>query len=45
MECPLYQYERYFLFRNLIETHKNIETLHFGNDEIIKKENSISNIY
>jgi hypothetical protein len=34
IECPLYQNERYCLFRNLRETHKNIETLHFGSDEI-----------
>jgi hypothetical protein len=30
MECPLYQNERYCLFRNLRETNKNIETLLFG---------------
>jgi hypothetical protein len=34
MECPLYQNERYCLFRNLRETNKNIEILLFGNDEI-----------
>ena len=34
MECPLYQIERDCLFRNLRKTHKNIETLLFGNDEI-----------
>jgi hypothetical protein len=33
MECPLYQNERYCLFRNFRETNKNIETLIFGNDE------------
>ena len=26
MECPLYQNERYCLFRNLRETNKNLET-------------------
>jgi hypothetical protein len=41
MECPLYQNERYCLFRNLRETHKNIETLLLGNDEININENSI----
>ena len=41
MECPLYQNERYCLFRNLRETHKNIETLHFGSDEININENYI----
>ena len=41
MECPLYQNERYCLFRNLRDTHTNIETLHFGNDEININENSI----
>jgi hypothetical protein len=40
MECPLYQNERYCVFRNLRETNKNIETLLFGNDEISIKENS-----
>jgi hypothetical protein len=40
MECPLYQNERYCLFRNLRETNKNIETLLFGNDEISINENS-----
>jgi hypothetical protein len=41
MECPLYQNERYCLFRNLLrETNKNIETLLFGNDEISISENS-----
>jgi hypothetical protein len=40
MECPLYQNERYCLFRNLRETSKNIETLLFGNDEISINENS-----
>jgi hypothetical protein len=32
MECPLYQIERDCLFRNLRKTHKNIETLLFGNE-------------
>jgi hypothetical protein len=32
MECPLYQNERYFLFRNLRETNKNIEALLFGSE-------------
>ena len=41
MECPLYQKERYCLFRNLRETHKNIETLLFGNDAININKNSI----
>ena len=41
MEFPLYQNERDCLFRNLRETHKNIETLLFGNDEININENSI----
>jgi len=41
MECPLYQNERDCLFRNLRETHKNIETLLFGNDEININETSI----
>ena len=40
MECPLYQNERYCLFRNLRETNENIETLLFGNDEISMNENS-----
>jgi hypothetical protein len=40
MECPLYQSERYCLFRNLRETNKNIETLLFGNDENSINENS-----
>jgi hypothetical protein len=40
MECPLYQNERYCLFRNLRETNKNIETLLVGNDEISINENS-----
>ena len=40
MECPLYQNERYCLFRNVRETNKNIETLIFGNDE-----NENSNIF
>ena len=40
MECPLYQNERYCLFRNLRETNKNIETLLFGNDENSINENS-----
>ena len=40
MECPLYQNERYCLFRNLRETNTNIETLLFGNDEININENS-----
>ena len=35
MECPLYQSERYCLFRNLRETHKNIETLLFGKMKLI----------
>jgi hypothetical protein len=37
--CPLYQNERYCLFRNLRETNKNIETLLFGNDENSINEN------
>jgi hypothetical protein len=41
MECTLYQNERYCLFRHLRETHKNIETLFFGNDEININENSM----
>jgi hypothetical protein len=41
MECPLYQKERYCLFRSLRETHKNIETLFFGNDEININENAM----
>jgi len=41
MECPLYQNERDCLFKNLWETHKNIETLLFGNDEINISENSM----
>ena len=41
MECPLYQNERYCLFRNLREAHKNIETLFFGNDEININKNSM----
>jgi hypothetical protein len=41
MECPLYQNERDCLFRNLWETHTNIETLLFGNDEINISENSM----
>ena len=43
MKCPLYQNERYCLFRNLRETNKNIETetLHFGNDEISINENQL----
>jgi hypothetical protein len=40
MECPLYQNERYCLFRNLRETNNNIEILLFGNDEISINENS-----
>ena len=44
MECSLYQKERDCLFTNLRETHKNIETLLFGNDEINIKENSITSI-
>ena len=40
MECPLYENERYCLFRNLRETNKNIETLLFGNDEITINGNS-----
>jgi hypothetical protein len=44
MECPLYQNERYCLFRNLRETNKNIETLLFGNDEISINENSNNGI-
>ena len=40
MECPLYQNERYCLFRNLRETNKNIEKLLFGNNEISINENS-----
>jgi hypothetical protein len=40
MECPLYQNERYCLFRNLRETNKNIETLLFENDENSINENS-----
>jgi hypothetical protein len=41
MKCPLYQNERYCLFRNLRETNKNIETLLFGNDEISINEYSM----
>ena len=41
MECSLYQNERYCLFRNLRETHKNIEILLFGSDEINMNENSM----
>ena len=41
MECPLCQNEIECLFRNLRETHKNIETLFFGNDEISTNENSM----
>jgi hypothetical protein len=41
MECPLYQIERDCLFRNLRKTHKNFETLLFGNDEIDINENSM----
>jgi hypothetical protein len=41
MECPLYQNERYCLFRNLRETHKNIEILLFGSDEMNMNENSM----
>jgi hypothetical protein len=41
MECPLYQIERDCLFRNLRKTHKNIETLLFGNDEIDINANSM----
>jgi hypothetical protein len=37
---PLFQNERYCLFRNLIKTNKNIESLLFGNDEISINENS-----
>jgi hypothetical protein len=40
-ECPFYQNERDCLFRNLKETHKNIETLLFENDEIFILENSM----
>ena len=40
MECPLYQNERYCLFRNLRENNKNIETLLLGIDEISISENS-----
>ena len=41
MACPLCQNEIECLFRNLRETHKNIETLLFGNDEISINENSM----
>ena len=41
MEWPLYQIERDCLFRNLRKTHKNIETLLFGNDEIDINANSM----
>ena len=41
MECPLYQIERDCLFRNLRKTHKNIETLLYGNDEIDINANSM----
>ena len=37
MECPLYQNERYCLFRNLRETNKKIETLLFENSNIFDK--------
>ena len=40
MECPLYQSERYCLFRSLRETNKYIETVLFGNDEININEDS-----
>ena len=33
MKCPLYQSERYCLFRSLRETNKYIETLLFGNED------------
>ena len=41
MECPLYQNDGDCLFRNLRKTHKNIETLLFGNDETNINENSM----
>jgi hypothetical protein len=41
MECPLCENESDCLFRNLWETHKHIETLLFGNDEIKINENSM----
>ena len=41
MECPLCESESDCLFRNLWETHKHIETLLFGNDEIKINENSM----
>ena len=42
MECPLYQNERDCLSRNLRKTHKNIESLFFGNDEINTNENFLN---
>ena len=39
MECPLHQDGRDCLSRNQRETHKHIETLLFGNDEIDINEN------
>jgi hypothetical protein len=39
MECPLHQDGRDCLSRNQRETHKNIETFLFGNDEIDINEN------
>jgi hypothetical protein len=41
MECPLYQNERYCLFRNLRETNKNTETLLFGNIVKMYKDEEI----
>jgi hypothetical protein len=41
MKCTLYKNERDYLFRNLRETRKNIETLLFGNDETNINENSM----
>ena len=41
MECTLCKNDRDCLFRNLRETHKNIETLLFGNDETNINENSM----
>jgi hypothetical protein len=41
MKCTLYKNERDYLFRNLRETRKNIETVLFGNDETNINENSM----
>jgi hypothetical protein len=45
MECPLYQNERYCLFRNLRETHKNIETLLFETVDGIKDVKDILSLF